>query len=152
MQVAPDIGVLLPHDLPAIIACMLLDAMVFPHPSVSFGTEVRRAGSRVWVLRECGEVRGFASMRMRFREGYITGIAIDPERQKRGLGGALLDTILRFSDENRLQRIDLHVSAANPVALSLYRSRSFRQSKHVPRFYGPDEDALVMTKRFPQER
>ena len=152
MEVAPEIDVLLPHDLPAIIACMLLDAAVFPHPSVSFGTEVRRAGSRVWVLREAGSVRGFASMRVRLREGYITGLAIDPERQQRGLGGALLDTLLRFSEENRLHRVDLHVSAANPVALSLYRGRSFRESKHVPRFYGADEDGFVMTKRFRQER
>lgn len=147
MRVSPDIDVLAPEDLPAIIACMLLDAAVFPHPSVSFGTEVRRAGSRVWVIREQGEVRGFASLRVRLREGYVMGFAIDPEHQRRGLGGLLLDEILRFSRGVRLQRIDLHVSAENPAALALYESRDFRKSKHVPRFYGADEDAFVMSLR-----
>ena len=147
MRVTPDIDVLAPEDLPAIIACMLLDAAVFPHPSVSFGTEVRRAGSRVWVLREAGDVRGFAAMRVRLREGYIMGFAIDPARHGRGLGGALLDEMLVFSSSIGLGRVDLHVSAANPAALGLYESRGFRRSKHVPRFYGADEDAYVMSKR-----
>lgn len=147
MRVTPEIEVLLPEDLHAIIACMLLDAAVFPHPSVSFGTEVRRPGSRVWVLREAAEIRGFAAMRVRLREGYIMGFAIDPERQSRGFGGALLDEIVGFSHSIGLVRIDLHVSAANPAALALYASRDFRRSKHVPRFYGADEDAYVMSRR-----
>ncbi len=120
MRVTPEIDVLAPEDLPAIIACRLLDAAVFPHPSVSFGTEVWRAGSRVWVLRDGSEVRGFAAMRVRLREGYIMGFAIDPERHGRGLGGALL---------------------------GLYEARGFRRSKHEPRFYGADEDAYVMSRR-----
>ncbi len=114
---------------------------------MSFGTEVKRAGSRVWVLREDTEVRGFAAMRVRLREGYIMGFAIDPERQGRGLGGALLDEMMQFSRSIGLGRVDLHVSAANPAALALYESRGFRRSKHVPRFYGADEDAYVMSRR-----
>lgn len=108
---------------------------------------MKRAGSRVWVLREEVEIRGFAAMRVRLREGYIMGFAIDPERQGRGLGGALLDEMLLFSRSIGLGRIDLHVSAANPPALALYESRGFRRSKHVPRFYGADEDAYVMSRR-----
>jgi ribosomal protein S18 acetylase RimI-like enzyme len=147
----PEIDVLLPEDLPALVACMLLDAAVFPHPSVNFGTEVRRAGSRVWVLRQLGEVRGFAALRVRLREGYIMGFAVAPAFQGRGLGGLLLDRVLDFTKELELVRIDLHVSAENAAGVALYESRAFRKSKRVPRFYGADEDAFVMSHRLPCE-
>jgi ribosomal protein S18 acetylase RimI-like enzyme len=55
---------------------------------------------------------------------HLAFIAVDPARQGKGLGSALLEASLRRCDEDR---IPAYLESTNPANLSLYRRHGFAQ-------------------------
>lgn len=69
--------------------------------------------------------------------GYIDLLAVHPDRQRRGLGGALLQAAFARFAAAGLREAELGVASDNPRALSLYESRGMTPRFRVDTFERP---------------
>ncbi len=91
------------------------------------------------------EVIGYVGLVLAADEGQITNLAVHPSYRRCGVGGALLDALLREAERRSLYQVSLEVRASNTVARDLYLSRGFSVAGTRRGFYRkPIEDALVM--------
>ena len=78
-------------------------------------------------------------------QGDIQTIAVSHELRGKGLGRALMNTLLAEAKRVGLHEIFLEVRADNPTAQNLYLSLGFEQIDLRKRYYQPDDvDAVVM--------
>ena len=102
------------------------------------------------VLEAGEELIGYAVMSIAAGEAHVLNICIRPERQKQGLGRALLHAL---EDEARFRDVDmmlLEVRASNYAAITLYESMGFNELGCRKHYYpGKDgrEDAQVMARQ-----
>lgn len=93
------------------------------------------------------ERAGYADMRIIKGESQIYNIAVAPEFRKQGIGEALLDHMVRKSEELGLSIITLEVRAGNEAAMALYEKMGFRKVGTRPGYYAKgSEDAVLMDK------
>ena len=98
-----------------------------------------------------GAVLGYAGLLAVLDEGYITNVAVRSERRRRGVASALLAALDRLGEERRLAFLTLEVRASNAAAIGLYEKYGFRRAGLRPGYYQqPREDAVIMTREFPQ--
>ncbi len=106
-------------------------------------------GTRFFVCESEGKVLGYVGLSAILDEGYITNVAVFPEYRKNGVGSALLRYLFDFARQNALSFISLEVRESNFDAISLYEKFDFSIEGKRKNFYtAPQEDALIMTKRF----
>ena len=106
-------------------------------------------GTKFFVCEKDNKVLGYVGLSAIIDEGYITNIAVFPEYRKNGVGSALIEHIFAFAKENALSFISLEVRVSNRNAISLYEKFGFKTEGKRKNFYtAPQEDALIMTKRF----
>lgn len=80
-------------------------------------------------------------------EMHLLNFAIHPDRQRRGLGGALLDWTLAQATAAGYHNMNLEVRESNRSAIALYESRRFTTLFRRHRYYTDNgEDALVMLR------
>lgn len=94
-----------------------------------------------------GEMAAFAITQIVLDEATLFNIAVDPAYQRRGLGRALLETIIDEVEKRGVATLWLEVRASNAAAITLYESLGFNEAT-VRRNYYPTadghEDAIVM--------
>jgi ribosomal protein S18 acetylase RimI-like enzyme len=73
-----------------------------------------------------GELAGYAIAGRAGRRGYLQRLAVDPVRQRRGLGRALTLDALRWMDRRGVDRAVVNTQLENLGALALYESLGFR--------------------------
>jgi ribosomal protein S18 acetylase RimI-like enzyme len=95
------------------------------------------------VLEE--KVVGFVLGDRRRREGlgWIASIGVHPERQRRGIGRALLAVA---EDQLGMPRVRLTLRKSNRPAMQMYLQTGYRQVDTWPRYYLDGEEGLVMEK------
>jgi len=97
------------------------------------------------VILEGERVAGYGCLYLVLGEGDIMNIAIAAAFWGRGLGGRLLDELLRAGKLKGAETFFLEVRKSNVPAINLYTSRGFKQIAVRKDFYQkPMEDALVM--------
>jgi ribosomal-protein-alanine N-acetyltransferase len=131
------------------VACMLIDARVFPWSSAWFGSPARRPGRPVWVVRPGagGPVVGFLAASERPRALYVQGLAVDPAERRRGAGDALLRHAAMYASARAAAELALHVMPDNRAARRLYERAGFVAVRRVPGFYADGNEALEMRLR-----
>jgi ribosomal-protein-alanine N-acetyltransferase len=88
---------------------------------------------------------GFAIAHLLSTEAHILNIAVDPAHQGRGIGRALLYSLLNFAAEHGESRGMLEVRESNSRAQRLYLSAGFEIVGRRKNYYSRQrEDALVM--------
>lgn len=109
------------------------------------------AATRWWVVVGADEeVWGYALYRITADEGELLRIAIAAERQRRGLGLALLGQVMTdFSSALREEQIGsgemwLEVSAENTAAQALYKTVGFSEQYRRRDYYAAGVDGVVM--------
>ncbi len=101
------------------------------------------------ALTEVGEVAGYIGTYIVCDEAYITNVAVTNEHRRCGIGRELVSYASDNAEKNNASFISLEVRLSNMPAVSLYKSLRFESDGIRPNFYrDPDEDALIMTKRF----
>lgn len=106
------------------------------------------AGTTFYVARIKDNVVGYMGVSKIAGEGYVTNVAVLPEHRRKGIGKVILEYVINDC-KNELEFISLEVRVSNNAAISLYERFGFAQVGLRKRFYThPDEDALIMTKRF----
>ena len=127
-----------------------LEKICFSAPwSEDFILEAYKNGTRFFVAVENGRVIGYIGISCILDEGYIANIAVYPNARKKGVGTALLERVFSLARDEGLSFVSLEVRVSNTTAISLYEKLGFKQEGRRPNFYRePDEDALILTKRF----
>lgn len=108
-----------------------------------------KTGTRFFVAQKDNSVLGYVGISAILDEGYITNVAVFPEARQQGVASALLNSLFEFAKEKSLSFISLEVRESNNAAISLYNKFGFKTEGKRKNFYSnPQEDALIMTKRF----
>ena len=100
-----------------------------------------------FVCCENEKIVGYAGIQIVLDEGYVTNVAVTGSHRGNGIGGRLVDTLIRHGQEKNLSFISLEVRSSNFSAISLYSKRGFIEVGKRKNFYEkPTEDAIIMTK------
>lgn len=135
-----------PADLRAVYA-IAERCFPLPWPLTELEKELSRPFSALRVLRpDAGSgVVGFANYWRVADELQLMNIAVDPERQRRGYGTALLHDVMRVARAEGMTAISLEVRRTNGPALRLYERHGFQHVGIRPHYYSDNrEDALVL--------
>jgi ribosomal-protein-alanine N-acetyltransferase len=110
------------------------------------------AGHDAWLQRDSGAVGAvvaFAVMMRVVDEAHLLNISVVPERQRGGLGRALLEFLCDRARQAGVLRILLEVRPSNQSAIAFYQRFDFVEIGRRRGYY-PDstgrEDAIVMAK------
>lgn len=100
-----------------------------------------------FVCCENEKIVGYAGIQIVLDEGYVTNVAVTGSHRGNGIGGRLVDALIRHGQEKNLSFISLEVRSSNFSAISLYSKRGFIEVGKRKNFYKkPTEDAIIMTK------
>ena len=100
---------------------------------------------QLWVVESAGSVGGFLFVERVIDEMTVLAVAVASDRQRAGLGAALLAAGLHWGTEMGLRRCLLEVRVSNTAAISLYHRYGFSDDGRRPRYYADGEDALLMS-------
>jgi ribosomal protein S18 acetylase RimI-like enzyme len=87
-------------------------------------------------VAEDGELVGYAMgwLRHRFlgkgQTGYVNDVFVTEKARRKGIGGALMKTLVAWFKSRGADKVDLYVYAANEKAMGLYDSLGFRIIAH----------------------
>ncbi|HLP42037.1 MAG TPA: ribosomal protein S18-alanine N-acetyltransferase [Fibrobacteria bacterium] len=115
-----------------------------PAGSASVGA---RRMAWVYEAEAGGEVLGFACVAAVVDEAELQSIAVAEAVRGRGIGSALMETLLDWCREEGLRALHLEVRAGNRPALALYRGHGFAQTGLRRAYYADNgEDALLLAR------
>jgi ribosomal-protein-alanine N-acetyltransferase len=107
------------------------------------------AGHEAWLQREADELLAFAVTMPVVDETHLLNISVVPERQREGLGCALLEFLCDKASRAGMKRMLLEVRQSNTGAIAFYRHFDFakigRRRGYYPALEGR-EDAIVMAR------
>lgn len=108
------------------------------------------SGYSAWICREEGVMAGYAVMMFVLDDAHLLNISIAADRQRRGLGGTLLEYLFGIAKQGGASRMLLEVRPSNVSGCALYRRYGFveigRRRGYYPA-HGGREDALVMERQ-----
>lgn len=116
----------------------------------SKGTLLNNQGERYLNLKmvERGEIVGFAICQVVLDEATLFNIAIDPAKQSKGLGKALLQGLIAELGKKGVLTLWLEVRESNQKAHRLYTQLGFNEVTVRKNYYplpdGKKENAIVM--------
>jgi [ribosomal protein S18]-alanine N-acetyltransferase len=115
----------------------------------TFWAELAHPRTRWYVVAQEGErLVGYAGLMVPGPEADVQTVAVSPSVQGRGVGGMLLDALIRQARDRGATTLLLEVRADNPAAIALYRGRGFERIAIRRRYYQPEDvDAWVMRLR-----
>lgn len=123
----------------------------FSHPwsRASIESELNNDSSLFFVATENDEVIGYIGMSVVIDEGYIFNVAVDENYRCKGVGSALIDSLVTYGKKNNLCFITLEVRESNEKARSLYTKFGFIKVGERKNYYSaPTENAVLLTKYF----
>ncbi len=109
--------------------------------------ELARAWARIWVARAepAGAPLAFALVWLAADEVHLLDLAVEPKFRRRGVGRALLRTVIEGGRAAGGARVLLEVRRSNTAALGLYAGAGFYELDVRRAYYADNgEDALVM--------
>ena len=135
-----------PGDLEIFAA---LEAEVFaeaPWTPPMIAEELSAPASRYWIATdESGDVVGYGGAKVGGDQADVMTVGVRAHARGRGIGAAILDTLLDWSREAGARDIFLDVRPSNEGAIGLYESRGFVEIGRRPRYFrNPVEDAVEM--------
>lgn len=142
------------EDLPAVAA---IEQTIYSAPwSQGNFADSLAAGYSAWVLRIDGDpasqrVIGYFILMPAVDEAHLLNVSVARQWQRRGIGRALLESIVEIARGYRAATLILEVRPSNVRALTIYRRFGFSAIGVRPRYYPASasdqqsrEDALVM--------
>jgi len=79
------------------------------------------------------------------KKGHVISVAVLPERQRRGIGTALMKEALSGMRFYKAKECYLEVRVSNTSAVGLYKELGFESLRIVRGYYADGEDAYVMS-------
>ena len=100
-----------------------------------------------WGLVEGGQLLALACGWLVVDELHITAVAVDPARQRQGLGRRVLELLLERAAAAGAAHATLEVAASNGAAVALYGRCGFSTAGVRRAYYRNGDDALVQWRR-----
>jgi [ribosomal protein S18]-alanine N-acetyltransferase len=89
-----------------------------------------------------------ALIRFAADEAEILTLGVVPSARRQGLGGQILDAVIKFTHQRGSRALFLEVAVGNNPARRLYSGRGFSEVGRRPDYYGrgpgPRQDALIL--------
>ena len=126
-----------------------LEALCFSTPwtAETLASQLPDAMHVFLVAEEDGEIKGYVNLMHVLDEGYIGNVAVDPAARRRGLGRALIASLLERASALELSFVTLEVREGNVPAIALYAGFGFARVGLRKNYYdSPRENAVLMTK------
>ncbi|AIQ97643.1 Ribosomal-protein-S18p-alanine acetyltransferase [Prochlorococcus sp. MIT 0801] len=95
---------------------------------------------------ETKKLLGLCSAWLVIDELQITFIAVDPRKQRKGLGKFLLSNLIKRSKSLQTNHIHLEVKDNNEPAKAFYKYMGFKMVGNRSNFYKDGRDALILKK------
>jgi ribosomal-protein-alanine N-acetyltransferase len=149
-----DVLVIEPARKKDLEAVWAIEQASFSHPwtRAMFQEELAKIPSTLYVLKEVPgkRVLGYSCFWALSGEMQLVNIAVHPDLRGQGLGGKLLNHLLREAERREAEKIFLEVRPSNRPAIGLYEKLGFKELYRRPLYYSPEgEDALVMVWETP---
>jgi ribosomal-protein-alanine N-acetyltransferase len=127
---------------------VVIEADIYSHPWTRGNFEDSlRAGYACWVLEGADRIVAYGVLMMGVGEAHLLNMSVARERQRQGVGRALLEFFIGAAREMGAAVMFLEVRPSNVAARALYAGRGFREVA-VRRGYYPAErgreDAILM--------
>lgn len=139
-----------PSDLPGVVA-IEREAFTTPWSEETFRSLFQRGPWVLLVLEEEGGasgVAGYAVLGCVMEQGELANIAVRDRDRGKGLGGFLLDHVVREAVARGVQQLFLEVRMSNTAAAALYSARGFQEIGIRKNYYeDPREHARVLVRR-----
>lgn len=140
---APDIRPATPDDRDAVIALWHACGLTRPwnDPQADFARALAGPASAVLVARVGGVPAGSVMVGYDGHRGWLYYLAVAPERQRTGLGRALMAAAEAWLRAHGAPKVQLMVREDNAAALGFYDALGFERQKVVTlgRFFAKDE-------------
>ena len=95
---------------------------------------------------ENGRAVGYAGLMYVLDEGYISNVAVSPDRRREGIADMLLTELYERAKAKKLSFLTLEVRESNIPAQSLYKKPGYTEVGRRKAYYSrPKEDAVLMT-------
>jgi len=95
-----------------------------------------------------GAPQAMALVRFAADEAEILTLGVVPSARRQGIGGQILDAVLKFARQRGSRTLFLEVAIDNLHARRLYLGRGFSEVGRRPDYYhrgaGPKQDALIL--------
>lgn len=128
-----------------------LEQACFSHPwsRESIEEELCNPQAVIYAALENGVVIGYIGMQFVLDEGYVLNVAVEKAHRNRGIGSALIQTLVTHCKKENFAFLTLEVRAGNRTAQSLYGKFGFIKVGDRKNYYTqPAEDAVLMTLFF----
>lgn len=122
-----------------------------PWKESTFRSLLMRTDTDLFAADVAETLVGYAACWTVLDQAELGNVAVDDAARGRGIGGALVDAVLRRVGERGARECFLEVRVSNEDALSVYRNRGFEVVGRRRAYYSqPREDALVMRREIRQ--
>lgn len=112
---------------PALISQAQIDAMLADRYAPGRMREQLDDPRQTWrVARQAGEIVGFAHAYLEDSDCKLDKLYVHPDRQRRGIGAALLATVEAWARTQHAARLWLQVNRGNAQAIRAYEKYGFR--------------------------
>ena len=130
--------------------CALENAcFVHPWSRQSLQESLENDNALFLAATENGEVIGYIGMSYVLDEGYLYNVAVAPHYRRRGVGSALIRTLVTWCKKENFAFLTLEVRQGNAAARSLYEAFGFVKVGERKSYYTePTENAVLMTLYF----
>ena len=128
-----------------------LEKSCFSHPWLrqSLESELENEQSLFYAAVGDGRVVGYIGMSFVLDEGHIYNVAVDEDHRKKGIGSALIRTLVTYCKKEGFAFLTLEVRESNTAARSLYQHFGFIKVGERKNYYSdPTENAVLMTLYF----
>lgn len=128
-----------------------LEQACFSHPwsLESITASLGDPQSVFYAALENGAVIGYIGMQFVLDEGYVLNVAVAGAHRRKGVGSALLQTLVTRCKKENFAFLTLEVRESNRAARSLYGQFGFIKVGERKNYYTqPDENAVLMTLFF----
>jgi ribosomal-protein-alanine N-acetyltransferase len=137
-------------DLPAIVTIELECFTSDPWPRESFESFIGRSGVTFIVAEDParpGTVAGYGVLLQAADEAEVLNLAVSGTSRGRGVGTALLRSLLDSAEQAGVRQVYLEVRESNVAARALYAAHGFAEAGRRRAYYQrPVEDALILRR------
>jgi len=134
-------------DLGDLDAIEVIEQRAYPTPwsRAMFASELAKPTSICLGAFEGTELVGYIVNSRYVDAWHVMNVAVDPDRQRRGVATMLLERLFEVTREDERRGYTLEVRVSNEGAIRLYEGLGF-ESRGIRRGYYTDnrEDALIM--------
>lgn len=142
----PIIRPMIENDLPQVLA---IEQVCFPKgwSHRQFLDELYSERSACVIAESDGRVAGYLCLSFLLDVAEIMNIAVDPARQRSGIGRCLLEWGCAEAARRGADKIQLEVRANSSSAIALYQQYGFVQTGLRKNYYEHGIDAILMDKQ-----